>query len=505
MQYLQRGLDAPRREAIVDAESDGAWTYEQLLDQTEAVAVRLKNSRGWKPENRVGLFLARRKESAAFLLGVFGAGGMAVPFSVRGTAREIAHQIVDAGISHILLPFDSALQQVLIDAVAQATSRNVTPQLFDAASLLEKTSSRQPLDLAPDAPALILYTSGTTGRPKGVVHTNRSLMSQVDVLYKSWEWNGDDHLLHLLPLHHIHGLVNGLLGALWAGAGLRFVDSFAAIDVWNDLSSQKISVFYAVPTIYHQLTDTWERKDPEIRSRWSDGVGQLRLMVSGSAALPARLWKRWLEITGQSLLERYGMTEIGMAISNPYRGERRPGTVGQPLPGFEVRIVAEDGSPAPDGTPGEIQVRGPALFRDYWNQGEATRASFRDGFFLTGDVAAVQDGYICIHGRASVDILKSAGYKLSALEIEEVLRENPAIREVAVVGVPDAEWGEIVTACVIFAPAQSLTLEQVRAWCQDKLASYKLPRRLEIRNELPRNAMGKVVKPDLIRELTTSS
>ena len=505
MQYLLRGLEAPRREAVFHSESDAAWTYEQLFDRTRSVAARLMTSRGWNPGNRVGLVLPRRKESVALLLGIFGAGGVAVPFSVRGTAREIGYQIVDAGISHIIFPFESAVHQVLTEAVARAGGHGVIPQLLAAGSLLEGTPTRQQLDLVPDAPALILYTSGTTGQPKGVVHTNASLMAQVDVLYRSWEWNADDRLLHVLPLHHIHGLVNGVLGALWAGAGLRFVDSFAPADVWNEVASQRVSVLYAVPTIYHQLTDVWERQNLETRRQWTDGAGRLRLMVSGSAALPARLWNRWLDITGQALLERYGMTEIGMAISNPLRGERRPGTVGQPLPGFQVRIVADDGSLAPDGMPGEIHVQGPALFQGYWNQPAATRASFRDGFFLTGDVAEVQNGYICIRGRASVDILKSAGYKLSALEIEEVLRDHPAIREVAVVGTPDAEWGEIVTACIILAPGQSLTLEQVRAWCQDKLASYKLPRRLDIRPELPRNAMGKVIKPDLIRQLTASS
>lgn len=511
MQYLMRGLEAPRREAVFHPDSDGWWTYEQLLDRTKSVAARLTSGRGWNAGNRVGLFLPRRKESVALLLGVFGAGGIAVPFSVRGTPREIVHQIVDAGISQIIGPFEPAGNQVLLDALAQAREQGHVPQLLDAATMFEPTSAHdcgttlQQLDLVPDAPALILYTSGTTGRPKGVVHTNASLMTQVDVLYRSWEWNSKDRLLHVLPLHHIHGLVNGLLGALWAGAGLQFVDSFAPADIWNEFASHHVSVFYAVPTIYHQLADAWEKQDPETRRRWSEGAGRLRLMVSGSAALPARLWNRWLDITGQALLERYGMTEIGMAISNPYCGERRPGTVGQPLPGFQVRIVREDGSAAPDGTPGEILVQGPALFREYWNQPDATRASFRDGFFLTGDVAEVQNGSIYIRGRASVDILKSAGYKLSALEIEEVLREHPAIREVAVVGIPDSQWGEIVTACVILAPGQSLTLEQVHQWCQNKLASYKLPRRLEVTTELPRNAMGKVVKPDLIRLFTTSS
>jgi malonyl-CoA/methylmalonyl-CoA synthetase len=497
MQYLKRGLEAPLRECVVDAE--GSWSYQQLLERTQFVATRLARLVGWSSGDRVGLFLPRQKESAAILLGVFRAGGIATPFSVRGTAREIAHQILDAGTSHVLV--EDAFIPLMTDAMALVAQRGITPQWSLARSMLEPISGSPPADPQDDAPALILYTSGTTGLPKGVVHTHASLAAQVEVLYREWEWNAADRLLHVLPLHHIHGLVNGLLGALWGGAQLRLMETFSPADVWNAFAAGSVSVFYAVPTIYHQLADAWERQDQSTRERWSEGARGLRLMVSGSAALPARMWNRWREITGQELLERYGMTEIGMAISNPLRGERRPGTVGMPLPGFRVRIVSDEGTDVASGMPGEIWVQGPALFREYWNQPDATRASLRDGFFRTGDIAEDHNGYICIRGRASVDILKSAGYKLSALEIEDVLREHSAIREVAVVGMPDAEWGEIVTACVIIQPGQSLTLEQLREWCRDKLASYKAPRRLEICQELPRNAMGKVVKTELIRQL----
>jgi malonyl-CoA/methylmalonyl-CoA synthetase len=498
MEYLARGLEQPHREAVADA--SGTWTYEELLGRSGTIAARLMSQGRLNPGDRVGIFLTRRKESVALFLGVLGAGGVAVPFSARGAGREIAHQIVDADISHIIA--EPTFKEVLAEASALACDRGVKPRLLEAELLLKNTSTARSLDLVADAPALILYTSGTTGQPKGVVHTHASLLAQVDVLSKAWEWSAEDRLLHVLPLHHIHGLVNGLFGALRAGAGLRFLDAFSPADVWKEFTERRVSVFYAVPTIYHQLADAWDRQDPDTQRRWAQGARQLRLAVSGSAALPARLWTRWRDITGQALLERYGMTEIGMAISNPYRGERRPGTVGQPLPGMRVRLVTESGEDAPDGTPGEILVQGPALFREYWNKPEATRASFRDGWFLTGDIAEIQNGYIRICGRASVDILKSAGYKISALEIEEALREHPAVREVAVVGVPDVEWGEIVTACVVPQPGQSLELDQVRAWCKDKLAPYKAPRRLELRQELPRNAMGKVTKPDLIRQLT---
>jgi malonyl-CoA/methylmalonyl-CoA synthetase len=227
----------------------------------------------------------------------------------------------------------------------------------------------------------------------------------------------------------------------------------------------------------------------------------MRLMVSGSAALPASLHDAWFQCTGQRLLERYGMTEIGMALSNPYRGERRPGYVGLPLPGVEVRLKGDDGQVvAGSGSPGEIQVRGAGVFREYWNQPEMTAAAFDDGWFATGDIAVVESGYYRILGRKSVDIIKSGGYKLSALEIEAVLLEHPDIRECAVIGLTDETWGEAVTAVVSLAkPAASLELEGLRSWCKHRLSVYKIPQRLFVVEELPRNAMGKVTKP-LVRE-----
>jgi malonyl-CoA/methylmalonyl-CoA synthetase len=222
----------------------------------------------------------------------------------------------------------------------------------------------------------------------------------------------------------------------------------------------------------------------------------MRLMVSGSAALPARVHEQWTALTGQKLLERYGMTEIGMAISNPYHGERRPGVVGLALPGVEVRLKAEAGViVAGEDEPGEIEVRGPGVFRAYWNRPEASAESFDDGWFRTGDVAMRERGYYRIMGRLSVDIIKSGAYKLSALEIEAALVEHPQIRECAVIGLPDDTWGEGVTAVVVLKDATSLELPALREWCKGRLSVYKIPQRLRVVKELPRNAMGKVIKP----------
>ena len=240
--------------------------------------------------------------------------------------------------------------------------------------------------------------------------------------------------------------------------------------------------------------------DPDVRKRVCEGFAGMRLMVSGSAALPVEIHRVWENLTGQTLLERYGMTEIGMGLSNPLKGERRPGAVGMPLPEVEIRLVTEQGDAIlAEDAPGEIQVRGPAVFKEYWNDPAATDKSFIDGWFRTGDMAVIERGYYRIMGRLSVDIIKSGGYKLSALEIEDALLRHPGIAECAVVGVPDDTWGEAVAAAVVLKAGQSLDLEALRAWAGDQMSRYKLPKLLHVVPKLPRNAMGKVTKPEVRR------
>ena len=260
----------------------------------------------------------------------------------------------------------------------------------------------------------------------------------------------------------------------------------------------------AVPTIYGKLITAWEAAAPERRRAWSAGCAppRMRLMVSGSAALPVQRLERWREITGHVLLERYGMTEIGMALANPLHGERRPGFVGTPLPGVELRLVDEAGRPVPAGTPGEIEVRGETVFLEYWRRPDATGAAFRDGWFRTGDVAVSEHGAYRMLGRSSVDIIKTGGYKVSALEVEEVLRTHPAIAECAVVGVDDPEWGERICAAVERRGEAELTLAELQAWAKERLAPYKIPRALRSVPTLPRNALGKVTKPEVAKLFT---
>jgi malonyl-CoA/methylmalonyl-CoA synthetase len=348
---------------------------------------------------------------------------------------------------------------------------------------------------------MMLYTSGTTNKPKGVVTTHACVQAQIESLVEAWHWQPQDRIPLFLPLHHIHGIINILSCALWTGATLETFTRFDLDTIVKRVASDAYTVFMAVPTIYVKLIEALESLPDADRTPIVDGFAKMRLMVSGSAALPASVHEAWTLLTTQRLLERYGMTEIGMALSNPYLGERRPGAVGQPLPGVEIRLVSESGEEiTDDNTSGEIQVRGANVFLEYWNRAEATSESFQDGWFRTGDIAVLETGYYRIMGRNSVDIIKSGGYKLSALEIEAALLDHPSISECAVVGIPDETWGESVAAAIVLRPNTILDLDALRVWCKDRISPYKIPRTIHCIDTLPRNAMGKVTKP-AVREL----
>jgi malonyl-CoA/methylmalonyl-CoA synthetase len=270
--------------------------------------------------------------------------------------------------------------------------------------------------------------------------------------------------------------------------------------VWERLGSGELTLFMAVPTIYTRLISAWRSYPADKAEKLAAAASKLRLMVSGSAALPVTVLEEWRRITGHVLLERYGMTEIGMALSNPLHGERVPGHVGLPLPGVRVRLVDEDGAVIHgEGQAGELQVKGPGVFLEYWRKPGETAASFAGGWFRTGDVAVVERGSHRILGRKSTDIIKTGGYKVSALEIEEVLLRHPAIAQCAVVGVPDEEWGQRVAAAVVPEPGESPDPARVKEWAKELLAPYKVPSRWLVTDELPRNAVGKVLKPQVVR------
>jgi malonyl-CoA/methylmalonyl-CoA synthetase len=458
-----------------------------------------------------------REERIAFLVSpgidwvvtqwaIWRAGGIAVPLAPSHPPPELARVIEDSAASIVIVATDDIHR---IEALAHRAGTRIMPTDRLAEEPHQNRpppSERQTAEIAADVRnrrASILYTSGTTGRPKGVVATHGNIAAATETLVDAWGWNQNDRILHVLPLHHVHGIINVLSCALWSGACCEFLARFDARAVWDRLASGEITLFMAVPTIYHRLIAIWDEASPAERTRWSEGAAQLRLMVSGSAALPVPTLERWRDITGHTLLERYGMTEIGMALSNPLHGERRAGTVGTPLPGVEARLVDAEGRPVPPGTSGQIEVRGPQVFLEYWGRPADTSEAFRDGWFRTGDEAVVEHGRWRILGRSSIDILKTAGYKVSALEIEDVLRTHPGVADCAVVGVPDEDLGERVVAAVIPVAATVLDATDLIDWARQRLAPYKVPRACMFVSDLPRNAMGKVTKPEIKAMFTT--
>jgi malonyl-CoA/methylmalonyl-CoA synthetase len=482
--------------AIADAR--GSTSYAELAARARfgalSLLAQLAPVRRDLDEARIALWITPSSDWVAAQWSVWLAGGVVVPVCITHPAPELEHVLRDAGVAAVLCSEDLASVAVpaarrvgcRVLGVEAATNADGSAAAPEEAALPEVGSARR---------AMIVYTSGTTGRPKGVVTTHANLAAQMSALVEAWGWRRDDRILQVLPLHHVHGIVNVVGCALWSGACCEMVPAFAPDLVWPRLASGEVTLFMAVPTIYAKLIEAWREQPAPVRAAWSRGAAGLRLMVSGSAALPERVLREWQEITGHRLLERYGMSETGMILSNPLHGERVAGSVGKPLPRVEVRFAGGGERTTEGGTQGELEVRGPAVFLEYWDREAETRASFTaDGWFRTGDVAEVRDGIYRMRGRTSTDILKTGGYKVSALEVEEALREHPAIRECAVVGLPDEVWGQRVAVAVEVGAGAALELADLRAWAKERLAAYKVPTRLVAVSSLPRNALGKVVK-----------
>ena len=484
---MARGQSYGPRTSIVDAQ--GTFTYDDLLQASASVAAALLAGHEDLQEARVAFLVTPGFPWVATQWGIWRAGGVAVPLPLNATRPELEYIIDDTGASRLVFDTGAA---TLLEPIAVARGVCALPYL----ELLEYPQAPLP-EIPIERRAMILYTSGTTSRPKGVVTTHANIAAQIKSLVEAWEWSTNDRILLCLPLHHVHGIINVVGCALWSGATCDMLQRFDAVAVWDRIAGGGLTLFMAVPTVYSKLIAAWDAALPQRRAQLTHACSTLRLMVSGSSALPVSTLERWREISGHTLLERYGMTEIGMALSNPLRGERVPGSVGTPLPGVEVQLVEAGGDPVVPGTPGGIEVRGPAVFAEYWAKPDATREAFRNGWFITGDTAVIENGIYRILGRTNIDILKTGGHKVSALEIEEALRQHPAIAECSVVGTADTEWGERVAAAVVLNDGYALDLQSLRTWARGLLAPYKLPSRLLLLDTLPRNAMGKVMKPAL--------
>ncbi len=477
------------KQAIIS--NNQSYSYQDLLNSSHQFASLLLENITDLNEKRVAFMVSPGFDYVSIQWGIWQAGGIAVPLCISYPLPSLQYVIEDTEAEIVIVGAEYA--EILRPLAAEKDFRFIIlSEINKAAIQLKKLPNLQS-----SRKAMILYTSGTTNLPKGVVTTHANIEAQVSTLVKSWQWSANDHILCVLPLHHVHGIINVISCALWSGATVEFLPSFSAEGVFEAFQKGKINVFMAVPTIYFKLISYWESLLTDQQKQITNTLTKFRLMVSGSAALPVSVMEKWKTISTHTLLERYGMTEIGMGISNPYDAERKAGYIGKPLAGVKARLVDENNIVVKRGQAGEIQIKGKNVFLEYWNKPEATQKTFtEDGWFKTGDVAVVEKGYYRILGRDSIDIIKSGGYKISALEIEEILRTHPAISDCSVVGVPNEEWGELVAAAIILNDP-NLDLNVLNAWIREKMPAYKTPRQYKIVEELPRNAMGKVTKNDL--------
>ena len=483
IELVQRAGEFGERIAVEDW--TGNFTYTELLRVSRFAALNLLGDRNDLAEKRIVFIVPPGFSYVALKLGIWIAGGVSVPLGINHSPREIEYIVRDCGTETVI--FHPDFTEKLKGTLLGVKGRPLPEVLRPARGHLPLISEQRR--------AMIIYTSGTTSRPKGVVSTHLNIKAQIKSMTEAWEWSGGDSILNVLPLHHLHGILNVVLCSVWSGARCVMMDGFDSQRVWERFAKKDLTLFMAVPTIYSKLIDSWENCAARERKRMSGCLGGFRLMVCGSASLPVPVLRKWKEISGHVLLERYGMTEIAMGLSNPYGGERIAGSVGFAMPGVEVGIFDERDRRLGEGSSGEIRVKGENVFLEYWGKPRETERSFRDGWFCTGDIAFLErGGSYRILGRESVDIIKSGGYKISALEIEEALGEHPLVEECAVVGVPDSRWGERVGAALVVREGSSIELDGLRDWASDKLAPYKLPTRLLFFTSLPRNSMGKVVK-----------
>ncbi len=427
------------------------YSFGEIERRSNRVAHAL-TARGYAKGDRLGVYLANRIELIDLFLACVKLGVIFVPINILYREREITHITGDAEPREVI-------------------TADEVPRLIEEAR--HRPASRPDADLDGGTPAAIIYTSGTTGTSKGAVLTHDNFASNAVVLTTCWQISDRDRFLLALPLFHIHALGNGLHTWLVSGCRMRLLERFDHRGAVRELLDFKPTLFFGVPTMYARLLDTEEDAAREIGTR-------MRLFVSGSAPLPAPVLERCRALFGHTILERYGMTETFMNISNPYVGERRAGTVGFPLPGVAVRI--EDG---------ELLVRGPNVFAGYWRRPDATAAAFtEDGFFRTGDLATVSpDGYYTLLGRKS-DLIISGGFNIYPREIEELLLEQPGVAEAAVAGVPDDVRGEVPVAFIV----GEFDAEQLERVCREQLASFKVPQRFLRVESIPRTALGKVQK-----------
>lgn len=480
--WRHRWQEAPDHPTLFD--STFGWIDGRELElRTADVAGRFVAA-GVKSGDRVLMSCQPSIELVITHIGALRAGCTVVPVNTAYTSAELGN-----------IARESGARVVVLDDVSRLDNSTVLTCASDLAGLPQETEAslieavRRTESLQTDDPALLVFTSGTTGRPKGALLSHGNLLASAQALCIAWGWTTTDRLVLALPLFHIHGLGVGIHCTLLAGASAVIIPKFSPDAVFDAAREHSATQLFGVPTMWVRLLDS--TRASELRG--------VRVCVSGSAALAPDVWNGLRDRAGQHVIERYGMTETVINISNPLSGERKPGSVGLPLPGVQVRLDAIGADDV-----GEIVLRGPNVFSGYWNRPDANAESFTDdGWFRSGDLGRVDtDGYVAIVGR-SKDLIITGGYNVYPRDVEEMLRDHPTIADAAVLGEPSVEWGETVTACVIAVPGSVLDIGDILAYASKHLAGYQRPRRIVVVDEFPRNALGKVVKADLLSVIRT--
>ncbi|KAL0277305.1 UNVERIFIED_CONTAM: hypothetical protein PYX00_004643 [Menopon gallinae] len=527
----------------------GEYSYKSIFHSSVKLSKEINKLLEYKHNERVAVLCGNDSSYVITQWAAWMAGQIIVPLSKSHPANLLEYYIKDSNADLIVTTSNFADICSELSKKTESKLLVVDEELITQAAVPKESKIADPSnESAPKEPglkldagmepefyqnsdAMIIYTSGTSGTPKGVVLTHRNIHSQVQAMWSAWGWTKKDVLLHVLPLHHIHGIVNALVTPLSVGAKVIMLPEFVTNDVWSNLlavkksASERVSVFMGVPTMYVKLIEEYDelfaankRQVEFIRTVLSQKV---RLMVSGSAPLRTTILDKWKEISGHTLLERYGMSETGMVLTNPLTGERKAGFVGKPFPSVQVRVVKREDPKEiyvqgdsekstvlkqPENSKtisGELLVKGPSVFRTYWNKPNLTTREFVEDWFRTGDTVEYVDGWYKILGRTSVDIIKTGGFKVSALEAEMAIINHPDIEDVAVLGVPDVTWGEKVAAVIVLKQDKNLELAQLREWCKLSLPAYAIPTELKLVDAIPRNQMDKINKKELLKKLFT--
>ena len=449
------------------------FTFADIDARSNGIA-RLLDQRGLRPGDRLCVYLPNSIEMIDVFLGCLKQGVIFVPVNILYKEREITHILNDAEPRAVVTAAQDFPARLPV-----WRPEELSPEA------LHLSPERPSVTLDGDAAAAIIYTSGTTGASKGAILSHNNFAANALNLIACWQISAADRFLLPLPLFHVHGLGNGLPVWLISGCRMRLLERFEHTSAAAQFLDFRPTLFFGVPTMYVRLLETAADQAREIGNF-------MRLFVSGSASLPVQVLEDFRQLFGHVILERYGMTETLMNISNPYAGERRAGTVGLPLPGVSVRLVDPQGEPVADGETGEIYLRGPNVISGYWRRDDETRAAFVDGYFRTGDLAVrSHDGYYTLQGRRS-DLIISGGFNIYPREIEEFLEEQASVAEAVVAGAPDALRGEVPVAYIV--PRGTADITVLEAACRSSLASFKVPRAFVLVDRLPRTALGKIQK-----------